>query len=205
MMEDPVIKIVMAFLNKYRGQVMAGMGEGQALIEEGRHHLVAGLRKWKKNKKFAPDANSSIRLTYGEVGAYEPMDGVDYAYYTTANGIVEKENPNDEEFIVPEKLMNLIEKKDFGRYADKKTGEMRVCFISDNDITGGNSGSPVINGKGQLVGLAFDGNWESMTGDLVFEDKLQRCISVDIRYVLFIIDKYAGAKRLIDEMDIVTK
>jgi hypothetical protein len=126
---------------------------------------------------------------------------VHYAYYTTLKGVMQKKDPNDEEFIVPKKLKELYKKKDYGRYG--QDGEMRVCFISNNDITGGNSGSPVLNGEGEMIGIAFDGNWEAMSGDIKFEPKLQRTISVDIRYVLFVIDKFAGATHLVEEMDIV--
>jgi hypothetical protein len=147
---------------------------------------IAGLMEMNKDKNFYPDANSSMRLTYGKISAYNPADGITYGYFTTTDGILEKEDPKNEEFVVPAKLKELIVKKDFGRYKDKD-GQMHVAFISNNDITGGNSGSPVINGKGQLIGTAFDGNWEAMTGDLVFDPKYKRTISVDIRYVLFII------------------
>ena len=133
---------------------------------------------------------------------YSPADGVDYRYYTTQRGILEKEDPDNWEFVVPAKLKELILKKDFGEYA-MANGDLPCCFLSNNDITGGNSGSPVINAKGELIGAAFDGNWEAMSGDIVFEKDLQRCINVDIRYILFIIDKYAGAQNLIDEMTII--
>ena len=155
-----------------------------------------------QDKIYAPDANSTMRLSYGQVLDYDATNAVHYNYYTTIEGIMEKEDPNSREFNVPAKLKELYKNKDYGRYASKN-GEMHVCFISNNDITGGNSGSPVINGDGQLVGLAFDGNWEAMSGDIFYEPDIQRTISVDIRYVLFIVDKYAGAKRLIDEMSIV--
>lgn len=164
--------------------------------------FTAGLREMNSDKNYAPDANSTMRVTYGTVGAYSPKDGVQYNYSTTAKGILQKEDPNDMEFIVPEQLISLIEKEDYGQYANEE-GELPVCFISNNDITGGNSGSPVINGKGELIGCAFDGNWEAMSGDIFFEDQLQRTISVDIRYVLFIVDKYAGARNLINEMTLV--
>ena len=149
-----------------------------------------------------PDANFTIRLTYGNVKSYDPKDGVHYDYYTTTDGILQKEDPANSEFNVPSKLKELILNKDFGRYA-MKNGDMPVAFITTNDITGGNSGSPVINARGELIGAAFDGNWESLSGDINFDDNLQRCICVDIRYVLFIIDKLGGAKHLIDEMTIV--
>lgn len=164
--------------------------------------FVGGLMKMQPNKLFAPDANSTIRLTYGNVGDYKPADAVHYNYFTTINGYLEKEDPKVDEFIVMDKLKTLIKNKDYGRYADK-SGDLRVCFISNNDITGGNSGSPVINGNGELVGTAFDGNWEAMSGDIAFENELQKTISCDIRFVLFVVDKYAGAKNLIEEMVIV--
>ncbi len=172
--------------------------------EQGYRLFVDGLRQMQPKKQWYPDANSTMRLTYGKVGDYIPADAVHYDYLTTGEGILQKEDPKNEEFIVPQKLIDLLEKKDYGKYANEK-GELPVCFISDNDITGGNSGSPVINGDGELIGLAFDGNWEAMSGDIAFEPELQRTISVDIRYVLFIVDKFAGAKNLIDEMSFGAK
>ena len=151
---------------------------------------------------MSPDANSTIRLTYGNVMSYEPKDGVSYHYYTTMDGVIQKEDPENAEFNVPERLKKLYKEKNFGTYANRK-GEMPACFITNNDITGGNSGSPVINGKGVLIGLAFDGNSEAMSGDIDFEENLQRCICLDSRYMLWVIDVYAGAKNLIAEMDIV--
>jgi hypothetical protein len=139
-----------------------------------------------------------MRVTYGQVLDYVPADAVFYKHYTTLNGVIEKYVPGDDEFDLPVKFLELAKKKDFGQYA--QDGELRVCFLSNNDITGGNSGSPVINGNGELIGLAFDGNWEAMSGDIAFEPDLQRTISVDVRYVLWIIDKYAGATHLINEM-----
>jgi Peptidase S46. len=163
---------------------------------------VRGLGEMKEPTPSYPDANFTIRLTYGNVKSYNPKDGVHYNYFTTMKGIMEKEDPNNPEFVVPAKLKELYNNKDFGRYA-LKNGEMPVCFLSTNDITGGNSGSPVINGKGQLIGAAFDGNWESLSGDINFDNDLQRCICVDIRYILFIVDKLGNSKHLIDEMTIV--
>ena len=163
---------------------------------------IKGLLEMQKGQPTYPDANFTIRMTYGQVLPYSPADGVEYNYFTTLKGVMEKEDPNNWEFVVPAKLKELYEKKDFGEYA-MKNGEVPTCFLSNNDITGGNSGSPVINANGELIGAAFDGNWEAMSGDIVFEKDLQRTISVDIRYILFIIDKYAGARHLIDEMTII--
>ncbi len=166
--------------------------------------LVAGLRESGMSAILYPDANSTLRLTYGKVSAL-PADKRNDAKinnYTTLQGTINKYKPNDEEFDLPKRLIELNEKKDFGRYADK-AGYMPVNFLTNNDITGGNSGSPVLNGKGELIGLAFDGNIEAMAGDVIFDQKLQKTINVDIRYVLFIIDKYAGAKHIVDEMTII--
>lgn len=163
--------------------------------------FVEGLTKMKPDYKFYPDANSTMRMTYGQVLDYYPADAVYYNYYTTINGIMEKEDAKIDEFVVPEKLKQLYDKKDYGQYGEN--GTLNVCFISNTDITGGNSGSPVINGDGQLIGIAFDGNWEAMSGDIAYEPSLQRTISVDIRYVLFMVDKYAGAGHLVKEMNIV--
>ncbi len=171
-------------------------------LAKGNHLFVGGLMEMETDKNFYPDANSSMRLTYGTIGGYIPRDGVKYNYFTTLRGYIEKEIPGDEEFDVPAKLETLYAAKDYGRYADSD-GELHTCFLSNNDITGGNSGSPVINGKGELIGIAFDGNWEAMSGDLTYENELQKCINVDIRFVLWTIDKMAGAQNLIDEMTIV--
>ena len=155
-----------------------------------------------KGKAIYPDANFTMRLTYGKIGGYKPADAVDYKYYTTTKGILEKEKPGDAEFDVSPKLKTAIKENNYGAYLDQKTGEMHVAFLSNNDITGGNSGSPIFNGKGELIGLAFDGNWEAMSGDIVFEPDLQRTINVDIRYVMFVMDKVGDAKRLISELTI---
>lgn len=173
---------------------------GAALAKEKRSY-IAGLMEMAAGKNMYPDANSTMRLSYGQVKNYSPKDGMEYDFQTTSDGILEKYKAGDQEFDVPVKLIDLIKAKNFGQYA-LPNGKLPVAFISDNDITGGNSGSPVINANGELVGCAFDGNWEAMTGDLVFDKNYKRTISVDIRYVLFIIDKYAGATNLISEMDI---
>lgn len=164
----------------------------------------AGLKEMatENGESLSPDANFTMRMTYGKIGGYKPADAVEYKYYTTTKGILEKEKPGDYEFDVPAKLKQAITEKNYGAYVDTQTGEMHVAFLSNNDITGGNSGSPIFNSKGELIGLAFDGNWEAMSGDIVFEPDLQRTINVDIRYVLFVMDKVGGAQRLIDELTI---
>ncbi len=199
--KDPVLEMCRAII-QLSGEINSDTEEGRDKRRKGNRLYTAGIFEMGKDKVLYPDANFTMRLTYGKVNDYFPRDGVYYSYYTTMKGIMEKEDAANPEFVVPARLKELYEKKDFGRYADKN-GEMPVCFISNNDITGGNSGSPVIDGKGQLVGIAFDGNWEAMSCGYAFEPDLQRSINVDIRYVLFIIDKYAGATHLIDEMKIV--
>ena len=163
---------------------------------------VRGLCEMYAPTPKSADANFTIRLTYGNVKAYSPKNGVNYDYFTTLEGVMEKEDPTNPEFVVPAKLKELYEKKDYGRYA-MKDGRLPVCFITTNDITGGNSGSPVMDADGNLIGAAFDGNWESLSGDINFDNDKQRCIVVDIRYVLFILEKLGGCKHLIDEMTIV--
>ena len=169
--------------------------------------FLDGLRKSHPNKKFYPDANSTMRLTYGSVDKLpfrkdRKYHGVKDNYYTDLAGMVAKYKKGDEEFDLPQRLLDLYKKKDYGQYKDKK-GYLPVNFLSNNDITGGNSGSPIINAEGHLIGLAFDGNSEALSGDIVFEPALQRTINVDARFVLWVIDKFAGAKHLIDEMTIV--
>ncbi len=176
-------------------------GDISKKLDVAKRLFVDGIRQMDPSRKYYPDANSTMRMTYGQVLDYIPADAIYYDYKTTLSGIMEKEDPKNDEFVVPAKLKELWTKKDYGRYG--KDGNLNVCFIHNTDITGGNSGSPVINGNGQLVGIAFDGNWEAMSGDIAYEKNLQRTISVDIRYVLFIIDKYAGASNLIKELTIV--
>ena len=163
---------------------------------------IRGLNEMKLPVPSYPDANFTMRLTYGTVKSYDPKDGVHYKYYTTTDGILQKEDPQNAEFVVPSKLKSLIQERDFGRYA-MPNGDMPVCFLTTNDITGGNSGSPVIDAEGNLIGCAFDGNWESLSGDISFDNSLQRCIALDIRYVLFILEKFGNCRHLIQEMKIV--
>ena len=199
--KDLAFQAANSILNKFR-ELRQKTSESDMNLNKGRRLFIAGLLEMQKGDVlFYPDANFTMRLTYGTVSGYDAKDAVRFNYYTTLEGVMEKEDPDNYEFIVDEKLKKLYEEKDYGRYADEN-GYMPVCFLTNNDITGGNSGSPVLNGNGELIGLAFDGNWEAMSGDITFEEKLQRCIVVDIRYVLFIMDKYAGAKNLIEEMDI---
>ena len=164
---------------------------------------VGGMMELKESQGQAiyPDANSTLRLTYGTVQDYEPSDGVIYDYYTTLDGVMQKEEPDNYEFVVPAKLKELYNNKDYGRYA-MENGQMPTCFIVNTDNTGGNSGSPVFNAKGQLIGTGFDRNYEGLTGDIAFRPSSQRAICVDIRYTLFIIEKFAGAKHIIDELTI---
>ncbi|MGL5317517.1 MAG: S46 family peptidase, partial [Bacteroidales bacterium] len=198
---DPMILFTKSVKNK-AGELSNNLKATNDGFNHARRVFMEGYLTQNKDKATYPDANFTIRMTYGNIKPYEPADGAFYNYITTLKGVMQKEDPNNFEFIVPEKLKDLYTKKDYGRYA-MADGRMPVAFLSTNDITGGNSGSPVMNAKGELIGTAFDGNWEAMSGDLVFEPDLQRTISVDIRYTLFVIEKYAGCKRLIDEMEIV--
>lgn len=199
--KDPAVIAGKSILNSYfeLNSVYKTQSEG---LERGKRLFVDGLMNMQPKHHFYPDANSTIRLTYGTVGGYEPRNAVTYDYITTLEGVIEKEDPESFEFQVPTRLKELYEAKDYGRYANEN-GEIVTCFLTDNDITGGNSGSPVINGEGHLIGIAFDGNSEAMSGDIEFEENLQKCINLDVRYALFIIDKYAGAQNLIDEMTII--
>jgi hypothetical protein len=164
-----------------------------------RERLVRAWMEWKKTELTYPDANRTLRLTYGQVMPISPRDAVNYSFETTLAGVIEKESTNDP-FIVPAKLKDLWKNRDFGKYVDKKSNDVPVAFLTDNDITGGNSGSPVINGKGELIGCAFDGNWDGIIGDYYYQHEYNRTISVDARYVLFILDKFSGAQHLLSEM-----
>ena len=171
-------------------------------IDRGNRLYFAGRRLQNPAKPMPSDANSTMRMSYGTIKGYSPADAVEYDYFTTSRGILEKNDPASTEFNVFPSFLELVKKGDWGRWADKKDGKLHVAFISTNDITGGNSGSPVFDKNGRVFGLAFDGNWEAMSGDIEFEPNLQRTIIVDIRYVLFTIDKWGKCSRLIDEMTI---
>ena len=199
---DPILGFVSSVIGFYQKEVGLKDATFDYRISFLRRDYVAGLREMNSDQNFYPDANSSMRLSYGKVRSYEPRDGVKYSHYTTLEGVMEKEDPTDEEFIVPAKLKELWEAKDYGQYADED-GRLRVNFLTTNDITGGNSGSPVINSKGELIGCAFDGNWEAMAGDIHVFPQFNRTICVDAGYILFVIEKFAGAKHIIDELTIV--
>ena len=200
--KDPAMQLtesVMALYNDLYTQSQAH----QEKYQEGHRKYIAGLMLQHPDKAWASDANFSLRLTYGQVLPYRPADGIRYNYYTTLKGVMEKEDPeNPVDFTVPEKLKELYAAQDYGRWANEQ-GEMPVAFLANCDITGGNSGSPIMNSRGELIGLAFDGNWEAMSGDVAFEPELQRTICVDVRYLLFVIEKFAGAGWLLEEMTLL--
>ena len=207
---NPVLKtleadpVYLATTSIYRTSqdISKALSQFDAALATGKRLWIAALMEMSPEKTQYPDANSTMRLSYGTVQDYDPRDAVTYKYFTTLQGVVDKYKPGDYEFDLPKRLIDLNNKKEYGRYGSSK-GYMPVCFLTTNDITGGNSGSPVMNGNGELIGLAFDGNWESMSGDIAYEPELQRTIVVDIRYVLWIMDVYSGAKHLVDEMTIV--
>ncbi len=200
---DPLFQLVMDLNDAYTAATetdeMKQLGDQ---LDKANRLFVKGIRLMLPDEKFYPNANSTMRLTYGNVLPYNPKDGVTYNYTTSLDGVMEKEDPENPEFVVHPRIKELWKKKDYGQYADAD-GNLTVNFLSNNDITGGNSGSPVINGDGQLIGTAFDGNWEAMSGDLFFEPNIQRTISVDIRYTLWLVDKCYGASNLISEMELV--
>jgi KaiC/GvpD/RAD55 family RecA-like ATPase len=196
--KDPAFNLMKEYMTKITDASSAYRGDNG--FSKARRLYIQAIREMQPEKVFYPDANSTLRFSYGKVEPYNPADAVEYDYQTHLYGVMEKEDPASDEFTVPAKLKELYEKRDFGPYG--QNGKMDVDFLTTNDITGGNSGSPVINGKGELIGLAFDGNWEAMSSDIAFNKKLQRTIVVDIRYVLFVIDKYAGASNIVDELTI---
>lgn len=199
--KDPIYQAGKSFYEMMI-KMSAYTGTSREQIARGNRLFVRGLMEMEPEKAWAPNANSTLRLTYGKVGSYQPKDAIFYDYYTTMSGILEKEGPKGGEFEIPARLKELYAKKDFAPYGKE---DIVACFITDNDITGGNSGSGVINANGELIGTAFDGNSEAMSGDIDFEENLQRCINLDTRYMLWIVDKFAGAKNLISEMTIITE
>ena len=200
--DDPVAKLNAQLRNARRFISNSYSPEDVNRREAASKKLTAGLMEWNKGAKLYPDANSTCRLTYGTVQGYTTKEGKKYDYYTSMKGVIDKEDPTNYEFRVPARQKELYEARDFGQYAGPD-GDVPVCFITNLDITGGNSGSPVMDAEGNLIGLAFDGNWEAMSSDVIFEPELTRCICVDIRYVLWMMDKFGGAGYLLDEMNIV--
>lgn len=202
LLDDPAISLSIDLITK-AFELNMQMQEPSVQIDRGERLLNAAVRRFYASRNFYPDANFSMRLSFGTICGYAPFDGAHYNYYTTARGVLEKvrANKGNPDFEVQPEFLSLLSSGDFGRYADEN-GEMKVCFISNNDITGGNSGSAMFNARGELLGLAFDGNWEAMSSDILYEPDMQRCIGVDIRYVLFIIEKYGKAGELIRELKI---
>jgi hypothetical protein len=198
---DPAIRYSVSFVHNFEKNIqpkLVAMGKTKKELSK---QYAKGLMEMKKGQLFYPDANSTMRTSYGQVLAYAPQDGVYYKHFTTFDGLMAKYKAGDDEFDLPQQLLDMYKKKDYGQYADAD-GSLHTCFITNNDITGGNSGSPVINAKGELIGAAFDGNWEAMSGDIAFDKKYKRTIVADIRFILYLIDKMGGAHNLIEEMDI---
>jgi hypothetical protein len=198
---DPAFQIIHDQSEFYNDNFRAPARAAELVQATNNRKYIKGLREMMPDKKMSPDANSTMRLTYGKVKHYDPADAVEYNWTSTIEGVMQKMDKDNPEFVVPDKLVDLYNHKDYGRYA--KDGVLHTCFITDNDITGGNSGSPVINGNGEIVGLAFDGNWEAMSGDIKFDETYKRTIAVDIRYVLFCIEKFGGAKHIVNEMSVI--
>lgn len=198
--KDPLLPLIGSVLNLYF-QLNKELEPYKYDLKKFHREYFAAMREADPKRLMPSDANFTMRMSYGSIVGYQPYDGAQYHYYTTSKGVLQKQDPNSSEFKVQPEILDMMRREDFGRY--KEGDEMRLCFLSTNDITGGNSGSPVFNGKGQLIGLAFDGNWEAMSGDIEFEPDLQRTISVDIRYVLFMIDKWAKCPRLVQELKLV--
>lgn len=200
--QDPLFILIKDLDDAYQSAMSApAIEKANEELTSANRLFVKGVREMQPNKVFYPNANSTMRLTYGNVLAYDPRDAVHYDYYTTLDGVMQKEDPSNPEFIVDPRIKELWEKKDYGQYGSN--GKLVVNFLTNNDITGGNSGSPCINGNGELIGAAFDGNWEAMSGDIYFEPNIQRTIVCDIRYILWIVDKCYGATNLISEMKLV--
>jgi hypothetical protein len=187
-----------AMLSIYELQGLQGAAKDT--ITKGERLYYAALREMYPERLLPSNANSTMRMSYGSIGGYRPFDAAWYSHYTTHKGLLEKFNPASDEFNLPDGMLSLVRNEDFGSYANAH-GDLQLCFITNNDITGGNSGSPVFDRYGRLIGLAFDGNWEAMSGDIAFEPELQRCIAVDIRYVLFLIEKWGKCPRLIEELN----
>jgi hypothetical protein len=199
---DAAVVYIQSFMKNYEDNYADKINAFNEKNAELARAYIKGTMEKNGNKLMYPDANSTMRITYGKVAGYTPQDAVEYKYYTHMDGLLAKYKPGDYEFDLPQDFLDLVKTKDYGEYANAK-GELVTCFVTNNDITGGNSGSPMINAQGHLTGLAFDGNWEAMSGDIAFDKQYKRTIAVDIRFVLWLIDKYGGAKNLIEEMTVV--
>jgi len=199
--KDPIISLFNRLNSVYETEISPKVAEINTAIDANMKKYVSGLMEMNKGQAFYPDANLTLRVAYGKVEGYQPKDGVEYNYYTTLRGIMEKDNPAIYDYDVPARLKKLYNEKDYGRYA--VNGQLPVCFTASNHTTGGNSGSPVVNANGELIGVNFDRCWEGTMSDIMFDPDVCRNITLDIRYALFIIDKFAGAGYLLNEMDIV--
>ena len=200
--KDPAYELISSFRNYYYNNLSQKVSVLNAQLDSMQRIYMKAQMEMQNNKRFYPDANSTLRVHYGNIGDYYPRDAVHYKYYTTLSGIMEKEDPDIYDYVIEEKLKELYQNKDYGKYGDSD-GTMHVCFTATNHTTGGNSGSPVMNAEGQLIGINFDRNWEGTMSDLMYDPDQCRNISLDIRYCLFIIDKFAGAGHLVDEMTIM--
>ncbi|HEU4555249.1 MAG TPA: S46 family peptidase, partial [Chitinophaga sp.] len=200
---DPAFAYAAAFTKNYATRVLPLYHRFMLKNDDLGRAYLKGVMEMQPKKKWYPDANFTMRVTYGQVKPYSPQDAIRYDYVCTMTGVLEKYKPGDYEFDLPEKYIDLYKRKDFGPYKDARRNDMVVCFITTNDITGGNSGSPVLNGNGELIGLAFDGNYEALSHKIQFDQVYNRTICVDIRYVLWCIDKLGGASNIISELKLV--
>ncbi|MBL7933166.1 MAG: S46 family peptidase, partial [Bacteroidia bacterium] len=200
--QDPLYQLALAIYQHYQKSVVPQVNYYEKQIAQLQKEYMKGLMENVKTRVFYPDANGTMRVTYGKANGYEGKDGVEFKYYTTLDGLVEKNKTGEEDFYVKPRLLELYEKKDYGQYADKK-GQLRTAFIGSNHTTGGNSGSPVLNAKGELIGTNFDRNWEGTMSDIMYNPAFCRNIVLDIHFTLWMVDKYAGAGYLLNEMKII--
>ncbi|MBL7766220.1 MAG: S46 family peptidase [Chitinophagaceae bacterium] len=202
LLKDPAVTYALNVVRNYKDNYEPRINAFNYDMFELNRAYQGALLKKNQNKLMYPDANSTMRVSYGKVGSYAPKDAVFYNYYTTAEGLLDKYKAGDKEFDLQPKIVDLLRAKDYGDYADRKSGTLVTCFITNNDITGGNSGSPVMNANGELIGCAFDGNWEAMSGDIAFDQRYKRTICADARYIMWVVDKVLGGRALLEEMTI---